>query len=67
MSIVLEHEVTIATDGRIEITAPAELAGIKAHVIVMLDDPKSDRPQLAELLDDYAVALSLQPVGVSVQ
>jgi len=67
MSIVLEREVTIAMDGRIELTAPEALAGVKAHVVVMLDDPKPDRPQLAELLDDYPIGSAVEPVGVSVQ
>jgi hypothetical protein len=55
MSIVMEREVTIATDGRIELTAPQALAGVKAHVVIMLDDPHPDRPQLAEVLDGYAL------------
>ncbi|MBL8822631.1 MAG: hypothetical protein JNJ77_08600 [Planctomycetia bacterium] len=55
MSIVMEREVTISPDGRIEITAPEALAGAKAHVVVMLGDPSPDRPQLAEMLDGYTV------------
>jgi hypothetical protein len=64
MSIVMEREVTIATDGRIELTAPEALAGVKAHVVIMLDDPKPDRPQMAELLDDYAVSPVGEPWGL---
>lgn len=54
MSIVLEREVTISTDGRIELTAPEALAGAKAHIVVMLGDPTPDRPQMAELLDNFS-------------
>lgn len=54
MSIVMEREVTISNDGRIEFTAPEALAGAKAHVVVMLGDPTPDRPQMAELLDNYS-------------
>jgi hypothetical protein len=56
MSIVMEREVTISNDGRIEITAPEALAGAKAHIVVMLGDPTPDRPQLAEMLDGYSVS-----------
>lgn len=53
MSIVMERDVTISNDGRIELSAPEALAGAKAHVVVMLGDPSPDRPQMAELLDTY--------------
>ena len=56
MSIVMERDVTISNDGRIEFTAPEELAGARAHVVVMLGDPDPDRPQMAELLDSYTVS-----------
>lgn len=58
MSIVMEREVTISTDGRIEFNAPEALAGAKAHVVVMLGDPAPDRPQMAELLDSYPSSYS---------
>ena len=64
MSIVMEREVTIATDGRIELTAPEALAGVKAHVVIMLEDPKPDRPQLAEMLDGYTVSQLPEPWGL---
>jgi hypothetical protein len=63
MSIVMEREVTIAPDGRIELTAPEALAGVRAHVVIMLDDPTPDRPQLAELLDGFALSPMYQPAG----
>jgi len=56
MSIVMERDVTISNDGRIEFTAPEALAGARAHVVVMLGDPAPDRPQMAELLDSYTVS-----------
>ncbi len=56
MSIVMERDVTISNDGRIEFTAPEALAGARAHVVVMLGDPDPDRPQMAELLDSYTVS-----------
>ncbi len=56
MSIVMERDVTISNDGRIEFTAPEALAGARAHVVVMLGDPEPDRPQMAELLDSYTVS-----------
>jgi hypothetical protein len=66
MSIVMERDVTISSDGRIEINAPEALAGAKAHVVVMLGDPSPDRPQLAEMLDGYAVASFNSPLSMSV-
>ncbi len=66
MSIVMEREVTIATDGRIELTAPEALAGVKAHIVVMLNDPTPDRPQLAELLDGFSPSSSFEPLGPGV-
>ena len=66
MSIVMERDVTISPDGRIEINAPEALAGAKAHVVVMLGDPSPDRPQLAELLDGYAVSSFNSPLALSV-
>lgn len=58
MSIVMERDITISNDGRIEITAPEALAGARAHVVVMLGDPDPNRPQMAELLDSYAFSSS---------
>ena len=66
MSIVMEREVTISSDGRIEINAPEALAGAKAHVVVMLGDPSPDRPQLAEMLDGYAVSSFSPTLALSV-
>ncbi|MFO0813731.1 MAG: hypothetical protein U0796_10960 [Gemmatales bacterium] len=66
MSIVMERDVTISSDGRIEITAPEALAGARAHVVVMLGDPSPDRPQLAEMLDGYAVASFNPSLSLSV-
>lgn len=66
MSIVMERDVTISSDGRIEINAPEALAGAKAHVVVMLGDPSPDRPQLAEMLDGYAVSSFGSPMSLSV-
>jgi len=54
MSIVMEREVTISNDGRIELQALESLAGAKAHIVVMLGDPSPDRPQMAEQLDNYS-------------
>ncbi len=64
MSIVMEREVTISNDGRIELSAPEALAGAKAHVVVMLGDPAPDRPQMAELLDSYVDSAAYPPLGV---
>lgn len=66
MSIVMEREVTIAPDGRIELTAPEALAGVRAHVVIMLDDPMPDRPQLAELLDGYALSPMVPTIAAGV-
>ncbi len=68
MSIVMERDVTISTDGRIELNAPEALAGARAHIVVMLGDPAPDRPQLAEMLDSYTTDSSVYPpyvVGVA--
>ena len=66
MSIVMERDVTISNDGRIEFTAPEALAGVKAHVVVMLGDPSPDRPQMAELLDNYSDSSLFPAYTVSV-
>lgn len=66
MSIVMEREVTISTDGRIELNAPEALAGAKAHVVVMLGDPSPDRPQLAELLDNFSDSSTYPPYSLGV-
>ncbi len=55
MSIVMERDITISNDGRIEITAPEALAGARAHVVVMLGGPDPNRPQMAELLDSQGI------------
>ena len=65
MSIVMESDVTISNDGRIEITAPEALAGARAHIVVMLGDPDPNRPQLAEMLDAYP-ATPLPPYSLGV-
>ena len=66
MSIVMEREVTISSDGRIELNAPEALAGAKAHVVVMLGDPTADRPQMAEMLDVYSDSSIYPPLSLGV-
>jgi hypothetical protein len=66
MSIVMERDVTISTDGRIELNALEALAGAKAHVVVMLGDPSPDRPQMAELLDNFSDSSIYPPYTLGV-